>query len=596
MKLLLISTFILVSIGLFGQDNKTLKSKSSETPLEVVSKIIEKGGSDKELAQAYEDVAVYFSRRKEYAKSEEYWGKARTLYVKLKDKNKLAYVDREIAKVQEAQNKIPAAISSYSRAQSNSVSRSYQELNNADLERLQATPASQKSIISKKISSAPAENKKERVEAYQQMAQVNMELNEPEAAVENLNKALKETSEPVEAVKIGEDLAKVYASNKEYEKAIVVQREVVEKAKETKDVKVVAQQMRNLSSKLIESDRKEEGIDALKETYDYAIDTRRTFEAKKSLELLVNEYIKEKKYDEALSAYARFMDVLETLIQADSSLVQAQVIQLHEDRISQLEKERELKDLLLAKKDILNYVLISSIVIICIFLIFIIRTLQSIKKKNKQIALQSLRREMNPHFIFNSLNSVNQFIAQNNELEANKYLSSYSKLMRNIMENSNKDFIPLSVELDQLKEYLDLEYLRFQDKFSYEINVDNSLDTDAILVPNMLIQPQLENSVWHGLRYKETKGLLKLSIFPDGDLLKIVIEDDGIGIENSQKLKTKHQRSHHSRGMTNTTERINLLNDIYRCRIAIDVEDKKGELRGVVVTITVPLTNKGEIQ
>lgn len=595
MKLLLISIFILVSIGLFGQDNKALKSKSSETPLEVVSKIIEKGGSDKELAQAYEDVAVYFSKRNEYAKSEEYWVKARTLYVKLKDKNKLAYVDREIAKVQEAQNKITAAISSYSRAQTNSMTKSSQELNMADSKRLQATPASQKEIISKKISLTPAENKKEKAVAYQQMAQVNMELNEPEAAVDNLNKALKETSEPVEAVKIGEDLAKVYASNKEYEKAIVVQREVVEKAKETKDVKVVAQQMRNLSSKLIESDRKEEGIEALKETYDYAIEAKRTFEAKKSLELLINEYIKEKKYDEALSAYARFMDVLETLIQADSSLVQAQVIQLHEDRISQLEKERELKDLLLAKKDILNYVLIGSIIIISIFLIFIIRTLQSIKKKNKQIALQSLRREMNPHFIFNSLNSVNQFIAQNNELEANKYLSSYSKLMRNIMENSNKDFIPLSIELDQLKEYLDLEYLRFQDKFSYEIDVDDSLDTDAVLVPNMLIQPQLENAVWHGLRYKETKGLLKLSILPDGDLLRIIIEDDGIGIENSQKLKTKHQRSHHSRGMTNTTERIDLLNDIYRCHIAIDVEDKRGESTGVVVTITVPLTNKGDL-
>lgn len=595
MKLLLMSIFILVSIGLFGQDNKALKSKSSETPLEVVSKIIEKGGSDKELAQAYEDVAVYFSKRNEYAKSEEYWVKARTLYVKLKDKNKLAYVDRETAKVQEAQNKITAAISSYSRAQTNSMTKSSQELNMADSKRLQATPASQKEIISKKISLTPAENKKEKAVAYQQMAQVNMELNEPEAAVDNLNKALKETSEPVEAVKIGEDLAKVYASNKEYEKAIVVQREVVEKAKETKDVKVVAQQMRNLSSKLIESDRKEEGIEALKETYDYAIEAKRTFEAKKSLELLINEYIKEKKYDEALSAYARFMDVLETLIQADSSLVQAQVIQLHEDRISQLEKERELKDLLLAKKDILNYVLIGSIIIISIFLIFIIRTLQSIKKKNKQIALQSLRREMNPHFIFNSLNSVNQFIAQNNELEANKYLSSYSKLMRNIMENSNKDFIPLSIELDQLKEYLDLEYLRFQDKFSYEIDVDDSLDTDAVLVPNMLIQPQLENAVWHGLRYKETKGLLKLSILPDGDLLRIIIEDDGIGIENSQKLKTKHQRSHHSRGMTNTTERIDLLNDIYRCHIAIDVEDKRGESTGVVVTITVPLTNKGDL-
>ncbi len=95
---------------------------------------------------------------------------------------------------------------------------------------------------------------------------------------------------------------------------------------------------------------------------------------------------------------------------------------------------------------------------------------------------------MNPHFIFNSLNSVNQFIAQNNELEANKYLTSYSNLMRNMMETSNKDFISLSNELEQIKKYLDLEHLRFQDKFEYELEVDEQLDGDVSFGSDMLIQ------------------------------------------------------------------------------------------------------------
>jgi len=197
---------------------------------------------------------------------------------------------------------------------------------------------------------------------------------------------------------------------------------------------------------------------------------------------------------------------------------------------------------------------------------------------------------MNPHFIFNSLNSVNQYIAQNNELEANKYLSSYSRLMRNMMENSNKDFTSLYTELEQLKEYLDLESLRFQEKFTYRIEVDESLDTDSICIPNMLIQPQLENAIWHGLRYKEEKGLLVLSVRTYGNELIVNIEDNGIGRKKSKELKTKHQKDHKSRGLTNTSERISLLNSLYNCRISMEIRDKE-EDTGVIVMFRFPLKN-----
>jgi len=229
-------------------------------------------------------------------------------------------------------------------------------------------------------------------------------------------------------------------------------------------------------------------------------------------------------------------------VQADSSLVDAKIFQVTEEKIKQLEKERALKDELITKKNKFNYVLIGSVVLMLILLGLIVKALFSIKTKNKKIALQSLRREMNPHFIFNSLNSVNQFIAQNNELEANKYLTSYSNLMRNMMESSNKDFITLANELEQIKKYLDLEHLRFQDKFDYEIVVDEKIEIDAVLVPNMLIQPHLENAIWHGLRYRETKGKLKVTFTEENQLIKVLIEDDGIGLEKSTQLKTKNQK------------------------------------------------------
>ena len=195
---------------------------------------------------------------------------------------------------------------------------------------------------------------------------------------------------------------------------------------------------------------------------------------------------------------------------------------------------------------------------------------------------------MNPHFIFNSLNSVNRFIAENNEREANKYLTSYSTLMRAVMENSNKDFVSLSAELELLRGYLDLEQLRFKDKFSYTIQVDETLEVDSVMIPNMLIQPHLENAVWHGLRYKNEVGVLSLTIFRENGIIYVTIEDNGIGMKKSRELKTVHQKARLSRGQTNTLERIDLLNHLYHTKIRMEIIDKEGETTGVIVKLRFP--------
>jgi LytS/YehU family sensor histidine kinase len=200
---------------------------------------------------------------------------------------------------------------------------------------------------------------------------------------------------------------------------------------------------------------------------------------------------------------------------------------------------------------------------------------------------------MNPHFIFNSLNSVNQYIAENNELEANRYLSSYSGLMRNIMEHSNKDFVSINTELEQLQKYLELEHRRFKDKFDFNIAIDEVIDKDLCMMPNMLLQPHLENAIWHGLRYKETKGMLSLTFTKEGDKIRIVVKDDGIGLKQSQALKTSNQKAHQSRGLTNTRERLQLLNDIYKLQITMDLQEIDKALgTGTIVTIQIPILNK----
>ncbi|MDR3056656.1 MAG: histidine kinase [Prevotella sp.] len=568
------------------------KKASESSALMEVSKAIEEGRSDEEVAQSYEKLAKELSDKGEYAKAEDYLTRAKRLYEKSKNKEKIASVDIELSKVQEAQNKVKEAIVSLGAAQMNTSSRKQQKVNANNIGRLsnQSNPRVQKEYIQQNLDLAT--EPEEKAVAYQQMAGAYMSMGNAPEAIKNLEQALVTTKDqPAETFKIKRDIANALAADNQTERAIEVNKDLVAEARNV-NTRAEVEQLQTLSNTLLEANKKEEAIKILKDAYDLAVNNGQTMDAKNSLELLVQQYRKDKQPQKALDVYADFMNKLEPLVKGDSTLIDEKFFQVQESKILQLEKERELKDALIAKQNTFSYVLSGVVVLILIFLLFIAKALYSIKKKNKRIALQSLRREMNPHFIFNSLNSVNQFIAQNNELEANKYLSSYSKLMRNIMENSNKDFISLTTEMEQMKEYLDLEYMRFHDKFQYRIDIDDDIDSDATMIPNMLIQPQLENAIWHGLRYREGIGLLTLKVLEKNNCLYAIVEDNGIGLTKSKELKTKHQREHNSRGLTNTHERINLLNSLYNTNISIDIKEKEGEDTGVIVTLRFPLINK----
>jgi len=181
---------------------------------------------------------------------------------------------------------------------------------------------------------------------------------------------------------------------------------------------------------------------------------------------------------------------------------------------------------------------------------------------------------MNPHFIFNALNSVNSFIAKNDERTANKYLSDFSQLMRSVLENSEEDFIPLEKEIELLKMYTKLEHFRFKDKFDYEFIVDETIEMKEFVIPPMLLQPYVENAVWHGLRYKEEKGKLEIKFMVvSKDCVRITIEDNGIGRKRSKSLKTEHQKRQKSKGMGNIQKRISILNEMYRDKVDVRVEN-----------------------
>jgi tetratricopeptide (TPR) repeat protein len=589
---LLLFLFPLVMVAQDSIKTKVSKSSVSKKAKEVEQTLSK--SNPEATADKYVELANELEKKEDYAKAEDYLKRALPIYQKQKNKEKIASITRSIAQIQEKQKKFKEAIVNYQSASEEAVEVGYSRVNLNDASRLQNTnPKAQADYLDSNIKILEKEgNMDAAAEVYKQKAVVDLKSENKGLAIENYEKAIAVSKDkPEEVIQLKSEIAKVYASDNKVNKAIEITKNTISDAEKLGSISQQIEQKQNLANLYFQNENQDEAIFLLKETYALALKNGRTFDAKKAMVALSDYYKKQGDETRAIELYDQFLNDFDRLVQADSSLVDAKIFQVTEEKIKQLEKERALKDELITKKNKFNYVLIGSVVLMLILLGLIVKALFSIKTKNKKIALQSLRREMNPHFIFNSLNSVNQFIAQNNELEANKYLTSYSNLMRNMMESSNKDFITLANELEQIKKYLDLEHLRFQDKFDYEIVVDEKIEIDAVLVPNMLIQPHLENAIWHGLRYRETKGKLKVTFTEENQLIKVLIEDDGIGLEKSTQLKTKNQKVHESRGLNNVEERISLLNDLYHQKIDFAISLGTNGI-GTLVTLYFSKTTK----
>jgi tetratricopeptide (TPR) repeat protein len=548
------------------------------------------------IAKSYENLAQGFLDKNDYAKAEEYFKKALAVYTKTKSNEDIARVTRSLAKVQESQNKLASAALNYKKADDVSGNATWSSANSLDYKRLQnaENPKVQEQLVDSKIDALDKYSQKEEVaDAYVQKAAINLRNDDTKAAIESFKKALPfANGNSAKAADIKNEIVKVYTANNEYDTAIGLTQDMLSKAERANNYDSQIGQWQNLSDIYFKKGDTGKAVAALRKAYNLSFQNGRTAEAKKSLSQLLDYYRSRGDEKTSIALYDEFFRNFDKLIQSDSTLIDAKTFQVTEEKIRQLENEKKLKDELISRKNLFNTVLLGSVILLLLLFALIIRALRAIKIKNKEIALQSLRREMNPHFIFNSLNSVNQFISQNNEREANKYLSSYSALMRNMMENSNRDFVTFANEIEQLKKYLELEHMRFRDQFDYEISVDENLDTETTLIPNMIVQPHLENAIWHGLRYKETKGSLLLKIFLRDNKVIIMVNDDGIGLTRSRELKTKNQMVHKSRGITNTKERMALLNELYKKEIALTVAEKAAPLTGTIVEITLPLIDK----
>jgi len=222
---------------------------------------------------------------------------------------------------------------------------------------------------------------------------------------------------------------------------------------------------------------------------------------------------------------------------------------------------------------IILFLCIGSMILLYRYRINQIKRNSLLKQRAMKAESRALKSQMNPHFIFNSLNSIDSFIINNEPEIASDYLTKFSKLMRSILEYSNHDTISLEDELKSLQVYLKMEQLRFKDKFEFHINIDESIDRQKIMIPTMVIQPFVENAIWHGLIQKNECGNIEIKASQHNSKLQIDIIDDGIGRHKANAIKSKTATKRKSYGMSITKERMILLEQLEGKGGSIEVID-----------------------
>lgn len=235
---------------------------------------------------------------------------------------------------------------------------------------------------------------------------------------------------------------------------------------------------------------------------------------------------------------------------------------------------------------------LAVLLLLTLFSVFIIMQIRH-REQQKRDALrqQALRGQMNPHFIFNAMNSINYFISNNDHRSANRYISDFSKLMRTVLNNMNEDYVRLSEEMESLEDYLKIEHLRFGDKFDYILNIDPQIVPKAVMISPGFVQPFVENAIWHGVMGLEgRKGTITIDLTMKDNTVVCTVDDDGVGRARSEAMKDKSLRGK-SRGIALAMERLRIINSLHStgCRIEItDLHPGRRET-GTRVVIDIPL-------
>jgi tetratricopeptide (TPR) repeat protein len=305
---------------------------------------------------------------------------------------------------------------------------------------------------------------------------------------------------------------------------------------------------------------------------------------------LADVYEKKGAFQDALNAHKKFVELSNSLAGDDKKLeIAKRDIQFENDKKQALAQSEIERQKLIKNGSIIG----GSGLIMATLMGFVLYYRKRNAEAQKQEAvfnakvsnteLKALRAQMNPHFIFNALNSINDFISKNDAVSASHYLTKFAKIMRQTLENSTQSEISLAEDLRILELYLQIETMRLKNKFTYSISVDEAIDVENTLIPPLILQPFIENSIWHGISKKETNGHIQISIKKETNMLVCIVDDNGIGRNMDSQLQNAEKKS---LGSNITKSRIDIINKKKNTNGTVTLIDKK---EGFCVEVRLPL-------
>jgi tetratricopeptide (TPR) repeat protein len=407
------------------------------------------------------------------------------------------------------------------------------------------------------------------------------------------------------------NLGLVFENLKKYEKSLSYFEKSIEIKQELSDLYGLTASLTNAGRALFHLNKTNEALNFLLKSYDLAklnnyndllkdvsgnlalvYKNQQNFEKAYEM-LLIHKQMSDSLFNENL---IKRLTVIEMQYEFDNKQSRDSIKIAEKIFKTELQNKEKLK-----RERIINFSFLIILFIIVILVIVIFRSFKhkqlakqnELKHKSAEIEKSLLRSQMNPHFIFNSMNSIQNFISQNDTYSAERFLSKFASLIRLILENTQQSYICLSDELNSLKIYLELEQLRFNKKFEFEFQIDENIEDEFIYVPPMLIQPYVENAILHGILNKTENGkiIIELKIDEQKKVLFCSIIDDGVGRAKANEIKLSQKTTRKSIGMQLTQERLKHLNSESETLISVEIIDLYNENqnpKGTQVNIVIP--------
>ena len=453
---------------------------------------------------------------------------------------------------------------------------------------------------------------------YSSIGNIYLDYAKNEEAIKYFNKALqlnKEMNDRSAQAKTIGNMGLVYAQLMMYPEALQCQQQSFNINKALGNKSGMASSLNNIAEVYLsapDSIMKKQGLNVetkyikAAENLQYSIQLSKeigeVYVQQYALQNLSIVYEKQKNYLKAYNAYKNYITIRDSILnnEKEKEITKKEIEYAYEKKATLLKAEQDKKNIIAAaeikkQKLIKNYILISVSMVIIFFAIIIIsynrRRKTKFEKQVQEVEMKALRAQMNPHFIFNSLHSINKYIIENDKENASEYLAKFANLMRLILENSREQEVPLEKDLHALELYIQMEALRANNTFKYSIETDAELDKENILIPPMLLQPFVENAIIHGVQNNKN-GLIKINVRKANEMICCVIEDNGNGKENTNQSSQFDSKTHTSLGKKIINERLNIINQLKKVKASVnifDLKDASNKPAGMRIELLLPL-------